>query len=188
MKLLCFNKFLEVSIGLQSGWSLLQRISNLKFCLVVLPYPQRVMLSMRGLISPAGAASKDFEIDLTNYRLQKSVPECSLNARWQYANSTKKSKKNHNQGQSPWIDRLHAMLAFLESLSSQHLIKALRRELRDTYLGIGLWRVDGIASTLGHTWTWNSALPCWWTGFFGAGRFPEVQFHPQNVTICCQFF
>ena len=61
MKLLCFNKFLEVSIGLQSEWSLLQRISNLKFCLVVLPYPQRVMLNMlhmRGLISPAGAAQR----------------------------------------------------------------------------------------------------------------------------------
>lgn len=58
MKLLCFNKFLEVSIGLQSGWSLFQRISNLKFCLVVLPYPQRVMLNMRRLISPAGAAQR----------------------------------------------------------------------------------------------------------------------------------
>ena len=24
--------------------------------------------------------------------------------------------------------------------------------------------------------------------FLGAGRFPEVQFQPQDVTICCQFF
>lgn len=144
------------------------------------------MLNMRGLISPAGAASKDFEIDLTNYRLQKSVPECSLNARWQYANSTKKSKKNHNQGQSPWIDRLHAMLAFLElPASHQGIAKRTARYIPwDWALAcrrhcFNAWRQMDMEQR-------TSLLMDW---FFWGGKISWGPISPLECDhFCCHFF